>query len=287
MGKIKQNSFLLLGIAACAISLAGCADNTLENIDAPTVTLTLHADGWQVSTDSLGTRALIDDDGRLMTDLWVMDGTDLLCHQADNTASDFGSPTISLTTGQHSISLIASRSDGQTYADGIWSCQKLRPTFGTSLSLDVTQGMEQDQPVTLARLTGQLKVAVLDAVPASACVLRIRYQRCESLMVPGFASELGEFTSEVSITTWAGTDASADHVATFNCLPSAPGTEYSAQLTLTILAADGSTLAERTLADVPMLSNRQTRVSGQMFGASGAMSATLLTTWTDAVDVSL
>ena len=64
------------------------------------------------------TRGYLEADGRDLTDVWVLDYQgDVLVqqiHQSDNTAEDFGQPSMTLAYGSHYVYFVASRGINQT-----------------------------------------------------------------------------------------------------------------------------------------------------------------------------
>ena len=88
--------------------------------------------GMSVSTEPMDAprrvAPLTDDAGVQMTDLFIYDGSVEIAHQTNDDAS-FGTVTVMLTTGEHHLHFIASRSTELSYDEGILNCTSLRPTF--------------------------------------------------------------------------------------------------------------------------------------------------------------
>ena len=102
------------GGATCLIALAmsaltACENEVSNEPDAKDVTFVFIndcSDQWQI------TRGL-EADGKAMTDIWILDYMDgnlvQQVHQDDNTADDFGKPTITLSFGSHHLYFIVTR----------------------------------------------------------------------------------------------------------------------------------------------------------------------------------
>ena len=85
-------------------------DSPVLNDSVAKITFAISGDFTLTSHDF--TRSLTAD-GKDMTDVWVLDYVDgtlaQQLHQSDNTATDFGTPTLNLSIGTHHIYFIASR----------------------------------------------------------------------------------------------------------------------------------------------------------------------------------
>jgi hypothetical protein len=113
----KVNGGATCLIALTITALTACEKDTVseELVESKTINFTVageFSDRWTPVTRSLTA------DGKDMTDIWVFDyvGTELqqTIHQDDNTASDFGTPAITLSYGSHHLYFIASRGSGAT-----------------------------------------------------------------------------------------------------------------------------------------------------------------------------
>ena len=89
------------------------------------------------------TRGYLEADGRDLTDVWVLDYQgDVLVqqiHQSDNTAEDFGQPSMTLAYGSHHVYFVASRGINPTLstADKTITWEKPSDTFWADYSVTV------------------------------------------------------------------------------------------------------------------------------------------------------
>ena len=80
---------------------------------------------------------ILDDEGGVaLTDLYVFDGTTQLAHQT-NDDQNFGTVTLNLSHGDHSLSFVLTRSAGLSYNAGVLAATSLRSTFGKTLASNV------------------------------------------------------------------------------------------------------------------------------------------------------
>ena len=101
----------ILPLCICAI-LCGCKQNEPAKVQA----VTFHVQGFQQSTEPMRAPAatiLDDENGTALTDIFIFDGTTQAAHQTSDDP-DFGTLTLDLTHGSHSLSFIATRSTGLT-----------------------------------------------------------------------------------------------------------------------------------------------------------------------------
>lgn len=263
----------LIFCAICALILTGC------NTDEPKQTnaVTFRIPGLQVTTEPMdGPRKvapLTDDDGSQMTDLFIYDGSVEVAHQ-ENSDPAFGTVTVMLTTGEHHLHFIATRSTGLSYDEGILTCTNLRPTFGKHFDLNVTGS--SDQNLNLDRITGQVVITVEDEVPAGASSLRIQMGDYYKGINPTTfaATRSGDFDQSVSLTSRIGT---SNNTWTLNILVPVYQTEHETTYTITATNGSGQVIGQCT-GTMPCNSNTKTLLHGNLFTGTRSM-VSLLTAW--------
>jgi hypothetical protein len=113
-----------------------------------------------------------------MTDVWVMDyvGGELKqqVHQVSADA-DFGSPTLSLSVGAHTLYFVASRgtepaldTDARTL-----TFSKVNDTFWAAKALNVSATTTGTQAVALDRIATKLRITFSDAIPTGAATFNV------------------------------------------------------------------------------------------------------------------
>ncbi len=203
--------------------------------------------------------SLVDGDDGTLTDLYLFDGTTQLVHQTSDQA-DFGTITVLLTTGAHTLHFVATRSTGLSYDGGILACTSLKNTFGKTMQLNVAGG--GDQNVTLDRLTGKLVITINDEIPSGANSLRIqigdRYTTLDVASLYGVSP--AAFDQNVNISGKVG---QSDYQITLYMLaPDADG--YETTFTLTATNSSSQVIGQAT-GTITIAPNTKTLLSGNLF----------------------
>lgn len=222
---------------------------------------------------------LTDDDGAQMTDLFIYDGSIEIAHQTNDDAS-FGTVTVMLTTGEHHLHFIATRSTELSYDEGIMNCTSLRPTFGKHFDLNVTGS--SDQNLNLDRLTGQVVITIEDEIPTGAANLRIQMgDYYKGINPTTFAAiRSGDFDQTVNI---AGKVGLSGQTWTLNILVPEYGVEHETTYTITATNGSGGVIGQCT-GTMPCNSNTKTLLHGNLFTGTRAM-VSLVTSWNADEDV--
>ena len=250
----------LLLAAMCCLLLA-CHDEPKQ-----TKQVTFHVDAFKVSTQPMKApqRApILDDaDGVALTDLYIFDGTTLLAHQTSDMEA-FGTVSLVMEYGAHTMSFVATRSDGQSYESGVLSVTGVKPTFGKVQSITIGDAADAFE-VTMQRVSGQLVVTFTDEIPADAETLRIEIAtKYDDLDITTLNGANGyAYSRDVAINGKAG---KAGQSWTLNTLAAVYGEQYTTDVTLTVLRADASVIAQHLIEDVPLASNTKTLLTGEMF----------------------
>lgn len=222
---------------------------------------------------------LTDEDGTQMTDLILFDGATYLMRQ-QNTDPNFGTVTVLLTTGEHHLHFIATRSTELSYDEGVLNCASLRPTYGKHYDINVTGG--SDEYVTMDRLTGMVVITIEDEIPEGAANLRIQfgdfYKGLNPTTFAGVRS--GEFDQTVSIASKVGL---TDQQWRLNVLAPVYGTESETTYTLTATNGSGDIIGQAT-GTMPIKSNTKTLLHGNLFTGTRSF-ISLATSWGAESDV--
>lgn len=268
-----------------AATMAACSKNDAV-IDGSPVKMTFAISGDFTLNTHEFTRAL-EADGKTMTDVWVLDYVDgalvQQLHQSDNTAADFGTPTLNLSIGTHHIYFIASRGFAATLNtdDHTLTFGTVRDTFWKDYAITITSGTaSSSRSVTLDRVVTKLKVVFSDAIPAGAATFNvtpatwyygINYTTGEPISstpsqpitvnIP--SSEIGVIGETVSIFGFSS------------------ATEWTTDISLNCKNSADAVLGSATIAAAPFVRNRVSEYTGPLFGDSGAMTLSLNATWDD------
>ena len=268
-----MKNYILPLCAICAI-LCGCKQNDPAKVQA----VTFHVQGFQQATEPMRAPAatiLDDENGTALTDIFIFDGTTQAAHQTSDDP-DFGTLTLNLTHGSHSLSFIATRSTGLTYENGILSMNSVRSTFCKPLALTVSSATGA-QDVTLDRLNGALVLTINDAFPSNAAEIEfVINPRYSALNVSTFRGVNGaSWNQRVSCASKQGQSGVS---YTFNHLSPSLTDEYTADVTLNVYNTGGTLIHSVTIDDVRLAVNTKTLLSGNLFTAPSA-SISVNTSW--------
>ena len=251
----------ILLFAAVVAALVACKKDEPKQVHA----VTFHVPGLAVETEPMNgprkatTPPLTDEEGNQMTDLIIWDGTTYLTRQ-QNTDPNFGTVTVMLTTGEHHLHFIATRSTGLLVEDGILTCTSLKNTFGKTVHLNVAGG--GDQNVTLDRLTGKLILTINDEIPTGASNLRIQIGRRYTSLDPQtlFGVNSAAFDQNVSLTSKVGQ--SGYQITLYMLADDADG--YETTFTLTATNTSSQVIGQAT-GNITIAPNTKTLLSGNLF----------------------
>ena len=271
-----------------AATMAACSnsDDELSVLDGSPVKMTFAISGDFTLTSHDFTRSLTAD-GKDMTDVWVLDYVDgtlvQQLHQSDNTAADFGTPTLNLSIGTHHIYFVASRGFAATLNtdDHTLTFGTVRDTFWKDYAITITSGTSSSsRSVTLDRVVTKLKVVFSDAIPAGATTFNItpatwyygiNYTTGEPISAtPSQPITVNIPSSEIGVVNEA--------VSIFGF---SSATEWTTNIAINCKAANNAVLGSATITSAPFVRNRVSEYTGPLFGDSGAMTLSLNATWDD------
>ena len=268
---------------AAALLMAACSQQPAsKNEKMVDVTFDVSGD-FSLSTTPIATRAL-DADGKSMTDVWVLDyvGTELKqqVHQAA-TDADFGSPTLSLSVGAHTLYFVASRgTDAVLDTDArTLTFSKVNDTFWAAKALNVS-GTTGTQAVALDRIATKLRITFSDAIPTGAATFNITPAQWHY----GFNYTSGEpttATAQQPITvnipsSYIGL--TGQSVSLFGFSGSA---DFTTDVAIDCQDADSHVLGAATVPSVQIKRNRISALTGSLFSKTSTIGFTLNTEWLD------
>ena len=265
-------------LAAGALLFAACCKDTTET---PTKSITFSCSGdWTQNTKDLTAN------GSSMTDVWVFDYIDntlvQTIHQDDNTAADFGSPSLDLSFGTHTLYFVASRGLTPTVNTTAHTITWVTPydTFHTAHPMTV-DNRTGSQAVTLERMVGKLKMTINDAIATGTT---------QFLVTPA------TWYYGMDYTDGSPTASASNQAITISCPSNYVGESgkfltvftfsSSAQwnTNVTLAASNGtSTISYVSIPNVPIQRNRSTEYSGNLFTNNGSTNLNLNDTWGDPV----
>jgi len=268
----------ILILAAGALLFAACCKDATET---PTKSITFNCSGdWTQNTKDLTAN------GTSMTDVWVFDYVDntlvQTIHQDDNTAADFGSPSLNLSFGTHALYFVASRGLTPTVNTTAHTITWIKPydTFHKAFTLTVDANTSS-QSVTLERMVGKLKMTINDAIATGTT---------QFIVTPA------TWYYGMDYTDGSPTAAASNKAITISCPSNYVGESgkyltvftfsSSAQWNTNVTLAAGSgtsTISSVAINNVPIQRNRSTEYSGNLFTNNGSTTLTLNDTWGDPI----
>lgn len=217
-----------------------------------------------------------------LTDLWVFDYVDgqlvTDCHQL-STDDDFGSPSLSMEYGTHTLYFVASRGVTPTVSTDAKTItwQTVRDTFWATLQMTVEPATGGQQSVSLSRVAGKLKISVTDVVPDGAA----KFVVTPSTWYYGFRYDTGEAVSSqntpISVNIPNSYIGTTDLVV--NVFTISGQTTWNTNVTATLKASDNSTLGSVSIADVPIQRNHITSYSGGILTTGRSLTITSDDEW--------
>lgn len=261
--------------ALIALLFAGCKSNE----PAPTQSVIFRVATFSQSAEPLRMPAAVildDEDGSQLTDIFIFDGENQVAHQTSD-AEDFGTVTLPLTHGEHTLHFVATRSTGIEVGNGNIACTSLRSTFGKHLSIDVTSTTE-DQYLTLDRLTCMLQINILDEFPTNAAEIEFivdnRYTTLHVEDFNGYATETSR-NIRAACTSRVGL---SNQTFSINCIPPTFGHSYNANVTINAYDAQGNQIATASVPNVTIAASTKTKLIGKLFNMPAA-NITVNTEW--------
>lgn len=265
---------LLFFAAMCSVLIACSSSSKDDPVVKEKVTFSVSnftSTTQPMSVPRKAVSSLSDEDGA-MTDLYLFDGSTQLSHQTSD-QSDFGTITVMLTAGNHTLHFVATRSTGLSYDGGILSATSLRNTFGKTIAINVNGS--SDESVELERLSGKLSITINDAIPAGAASLRIQvgnmYKNLNVQTLYGVSPSA--FDQTVNISGKVGMTGQ-----TWNLPILAPAAEgYETTFTLTATNGSSQVIGQAT-GTITLAPNTKTLLSGNLFTGTRSF-VSLNTAW--------
>ena len=234
------------------------------------------------------TRGYLEADGRDLTDVWVLDYQgDVLVqqiHQSDNTAEDFGQPSMTLAYGSHHVYFVASRGINPTLstADKTITWEKPSDTFWADYSVTVVNSSNGNRAVTLDRVVTKFKAIVNDALPVGISSISI----IPATWYYALNYQTGEATGAISnqptvISIPQSYEGRTEVNFTIHSLSNI--TEWNTDISIVAKDGDQTVLGTATIADVPLKAGRITEYSGSLFSSAGSTTISLNDTWATSV----
>lgn len=284
---IKNRCAWLLTAVACLLFVS-CIQNPpteerrTKNVVFYIQTLKVATDPMQISRAEKMRAPIYDDtDGQELTDLYFFVDGDLACHQ-QNSQTNFGTIELELEYGDHDVTVVATRSDGQQLTNGILEVESLKPTFGLHERITILD-VSDSFVLEITRITASLLVEINDEIPVGASFVRIQIaDKYDDLSVSDFSGlNAYAYTKDIPIDGIVG---STGVVLSIAMLCPQYLFAYSTDVDITIYNTAGSVISHHAISDVPIKTNTKTRIFGEFFTPM-SFSVMVNYDWDEGVDV--
>ena len=215
-----------------------------------------------------------------ITDLWLFDYMGDNLQQTIHKTDDFGSVSLSLDYGEHTLCFVASRGSEPTVTAPTISWVKPSDTFWATLTMNVQPASSASQSVTLHRVATRLRIAITDEITSQMARLEVE----PATWYYGMNIRTGEGTDarqqmrSVAIpSSYVGTTGQVS--ALFFGL--SPSTDWQTDIDVKMIGTDESVLGHVTLPSARFAQNLTSIYSGGIIGAGKSVSITADDTWND------
>ena len=284
---IKNICACLLAAVACLLCVS-CIQNPptearrTKKVVFTIKTINVVTEPMQISRAEKMRAPIYDDtDGQELTDLYFFVDGNLAFHQ-QNSQADFGTIELELEYGDHDVTVVATRSDGQQLTNGILEVESLKPTFGVKERITILD-TDDSFVLEITRITASLLVEINDAIPAGASFVRIQIaNKYDDLSVSDFSgANAYAYTKDITIDGMVG---NTGVVLSIAMLCPQYLYSYSTDVDITIYNESGGVISHHAISDVPIKTNTKTRIFGEFFNPM-SFSVMVNYDWDEGVDV--
>lgn len=291
-----------MALAAGVVLLLTDCEKAIIDEDAPgkagdaDANVTLRIGVYQQSgfaAQSRSTRAasaLTNQLSRLSVAVFGTDGKKVKSINQEATDASFGTVGVSLDAGIYRVVAIAHNGEGNATLSSTekvtFASNKVTDTFAYCGTIEV-DGDVVDETLELQRVVSMVRLDLADPLPSEVQRLMFYYTGGSSTLNPmtGYGCVNSKQT-EYRYTT----DASGSAVSTYEIYTMPHEQSDVLKVVVTALAEDGTTIKERTLEDVPVVRNKITTWTGNLFGigngttTTSGFGLTLDTSWDGYID---
>lgn len=284
---IKNRCAWMLAAVACLLCVS-CIQNPptearrTKKVVFTIKTINVVTEPMQISRAEKMRAPIYDDtDGQELTDLYFFVDCNIACHQ-QNSQSDFGTIELELEYGDHDVTVVATRSDGQRLTNGVLEIETLKPTFGLRERITILD-TDDSFVLEITRITASLLVEINDEIPAGASYVRIQIaDKYDDLSVSDFSGmNVYAYTNDIPIDGMVG---NTGVVLSIAMLCPQYLYSYSTDVDITIYNESGGVISHHAISDVPIKTNTKTRIFGDFFTPM-SFSVMVNYDWEEGVDV--
>lgn len=306
---MTKNLFLFVLLVA-GMSLNSCSNvngSDSLRVDQETekgkshVHLKCHTSVSMASMKSISTRAALTANGRTITDLYIMDYDKVsgkllqVLHQTSD-SPNFAEPDLTLDYGEHTLKVIATRSERPTLLDAAskpWAvtanvltqvsaaapvaitADKTSDTFGAQKNVAVGIGQTVTVSITLDRLAAKLVVNSTDDFPVDCSTIEMQLNEYKAISWTDVSVidcvKNQRVTDVSSVAGKKGT--------TINYFFLTPEDGYTTDITFTTNSTKGVPYSNITVPNVLLERNKVTTITGSFYNHQQGVSISLNDEW--------
>ena len=291
---MKRTNFMMLATILATVMTTACNnEETIQEQPTEKAHVKLVC-GMQVET-----RAALTANGKALTDLYILDydkatGKLLQVLHQTSTAPDFAEPDLTLDYGNHTLKVVATRSQEPTLWDAgniTWQIEpniltpitasqpvaltanKMSDTFGAEKDVSVGAGTATVN-IALNRLVAKLSVNSTDVFPDDCTTITLDFQEHKALSLA--TMDVIEAVGNQRISDVQHLRGTTDNTLSYFLL--VPKAGYKTDLTFT-MNSTGAPYATITITDVPFERNKITTITGSLYNHNQHMIMTVNDEW--------
>lgn len=278
----------MMALAAAIMCSCSNVEDKGANEGEKQVTFSVNGD-FSVRFGDIETRTALTAEANTMTDLWVFDFVGDDCVQTVHQTTDdtlWGTPTLSLRFGTHHIYFVASRGASPVVdtENHTITFATVRDTFWKSYEIEVNGSTNANRSVELDRVVTRLRLIATDKVPEGVSTVSITpatwYNGLDYLTGEPTDAKTNEARTISIPSSYVGTQGEMIlNVFGFS------GSSWTTNVDVVAKKADGTTLGQASVADVPFGANRSTELSGTLFGKVSVNTIGIDDEWLDDLEM--
>lgn len=271
----------LVTIAFLLVSLCGCQRPFLEEEETEVSSNEkgnfIFSTGFFIQNSLLrGTEPLSD---YATTINWYDFQTEAL--KSDIVAENIDQLEIPLDNGMHQLFFVAHSAVSTSFSNetNSFSSGKVTDTFWGDLQLEVNEGTEREQNISLKRVVGKILLQLTDAIPEEAKFMQLTINGyCAFLNVKtgvGAEKECKDYTYR-----WTYKSGNIGQKnTTYSVFTYIPSDSYKVGMRVNILDESENVIYSRKISDIPVKMNQTTTLVGEIFSGEKKFSFSFSPEW--------
>lgn len=212
-----------------------------------------------------------------------MDGKPLQTLSQSSATDGFGAITMSLAYGKHELLFVGHKTEEPSFSYPSVTFNEAHDTFSCRMLLTVDEDTDASQQVRLSRCVAVVKVVATDAIPEGVSALRMKLSACYNTLDIATGYAAGQSEETVRTFTY-----STSHIGkpgtTYSIYTFVPNREFNTDVTVEVLDAGGSVISTASVKGASVERNRQTVLTGELFGMKTDVVVDINDSWGDDIN---